>query len=259
MHDYSTATAGHFYAVGVGPGAPDLLTLRAARLIGTADVILAPKSAASDDCLALATVQPHLRPERQEIVEHVYRMRRDPAGTAACWRVAAELVAERCRAGKSVVQITLGDPLVYSTSTYLMAQLVNGLLSPDQIHVVSGISAFQAAAALFAAPLTVQEDRLTLMPATDLDAVAAALDRCETLVLYKAGKKIRALADLLESRGLLGVARLVCYAEQNGRQFVSTDLRAAQDGLHGYMATVIIHLGRKEWDRGATPGSPADG
>lgn len=243
---HGKAQPGHFYAVGVGPGAPDLLTLRAAHLIESADVVLAPRSRISDDSLALTCVKAHLT-AGQEIVDQVYRMQRDPEATAACWREAADLIVARCGAGKAVVQITIGDPLIYSTSAYLMEQLA-GRLSPEQIHVVPGISAFQATASLFGEALTIQEDRLMLMPATDLAAVERALGECETLVLYKAGKHVRALADLLERHGQLANARLVCYAEQDGRQFVTNNLREAQDGRHGYMATVIIRLGRKAWN-----------
>jgi precorrin-2/cobalt-factor-2 C20-methyltransferase len=239
------ALPGHFYAVGVGPGAADLVTLRAARLIRTAHVVIAPRSARSRDSLALDTVRDLLRP-RQEIVEHRYAMTRDEAATVKSWDGVAERVAERCRERRAVVQITIGDPLLYSTSAYLLPAVASRL-GPDRVHVVPGISAMQAAAALFAEPLTLQEDRLTLMPATDLAAVARALRQCETLVLYKCAGVLEPLADLLEKRGLTASARLVCYAEQAGRQAVYTDLRAALRTSQGYMATLIVRTGRRKW------------
>ena len=241
---FSKAMPGHFYAVGVGPGSPDLLTYRAAKLIETADVIIAPRSKIADQSLALQTVA-HLI-DNQEVVDHVYAMQRDISLTIDIWKKMANLAEEKISQGKSVVQITIGDPLIYSTSCYLIG-LVEEFLPADKIHVVPGISAFQATACKFDQALTIQEDRLTVMPATDLDAVAAALENCETLVLYKAGKKIRELADLLEQKNLLERAKLVCYAEQGEREFVSHCIRDAQDGQHGYMSTVIIHVGRKTW------------
>jgi len=244
------ALSGHFYAVGVGPGSPDLLTLRAAELIRSADVVIAPRSRKSDVSLALRTVSDLV--DGQEIIDHVFAMTRDVESTISSWAKVAQLVGRRCRAGQAVVQITIGDPLIYSTSCYLLA-LVRENLRNDCVHVVPGISAFQASACLLDEALTMQEDRMTVMPATDLARVEEALDHCETLVLFKAGKRIAELADLLDRRGLLGKARVVCYAEQPDRQFVSTDLREAANARHGYMATVLVHVGRQGWpDREAS-------
>ncbi len=247
--DTGQALPGHFYAIGIGPGAADLLTIRAAGLIESADVIIAPRSGRARTSLALDAVQPLL--SGQEILDQVFPMQRDTEKTVAYWSSVAKCAAERCCEGKSVVQITLGDPLIYSTSCYLLAEL-DGLIPAENVHVVPGISAFQAAAGRFGDPLTIQEDRMLLMTATDLARVADALDACETLVLYKAGKKITDLANLLEQRGLLDRARLVCYAEQGEREFISHNLRDAAEGKHGYMATVIVHVGRKHWNEGRT-------
>lgn len=149
------------------------------------------------------------------------------------------------------MQITIGDPMIYSTSHYLL-ELVKQALPTERIHVVPGISAFQSVASSFAESLSIQEDRMMLMPATDLDRVEDALGRCETLVLYKAGKHVDKIADLLKRKGLLGRARLVCNSEQEGKEFVTTDLPSAADGRHGYMATIIVHIDRKEWDAPTT-------
>ncbi len=243
-NQYEKAQPGHFYAIGVGPGSPDLLTFRAAALIRSADVIIAPRSRKADKSLALETVQELIN--GQEVIDHVYAMTRDVERTMQLWTQVADLAGERCRAAKSVVQITLGDPLIYSTSCYLLS-LVRETLADECVHVVPGISAFQAAASLFDQPLTIQEDSMTLMPATDMARVEAALDHCETLVLYKAGRKINEIADLLERRGLADRARLVCYAEQGSKQFVSDDLRAAAKTHHGYMTTVLVYVGRRTW------------
>ena len=249
MGVYSFAQPGHFYAVGVGPGAPDLVTLRAANLIQSADVIIAPRSKISRESLALVTVRGLI--QKQEVVRHVYAMTRDLDETMDRWTEMAELVSRRCKNGQSVVQITVGDPMIYSTSHYLLA-LVKQALPRERIHVVPGISAFQSVAGSFAESLSIQEDRMMLMPATDLDRVEDALGRCETLVLYKVGKHVDKIASLLKRKGLLGRARLVCNSEQQGKEFVTTDLLSAANGRHGYMATVIVHIDRKPWD------TPAD-
>ncbi len=242
---FKKALPGHFYAVGVGPGSSDLLTLRAVELIKSADVLIAPRSRNAKESLALQTVKDFI--DNQEVVDHVYAMTRNVEKTIQLWREMAKLTHQRCSENKSVVQITLGDPLIYSTSCYLLG-LVRELLPAENVHVVPGISAFQATACMFEQPLTIQEDRMTLMSATDMGRVEQALGSCETLVLYKAGKRIGELSELLKRHGLLDRARLVCYAEQGDRQFVSSDIQAAAQQDHGYMATVIVYVGRHGWD-----------
>ncbi len=244
MSTYDKSQPGNFYAVGVGPGAADLVTLRAANLIRSADVIIAPRSRMTEESLALKTVEDLI--DGQEVIDHVYAMQRDIDQTMELWREVTEDVCRRLQQGQSVVQITIGDPLIYSTSCYLLSLLQERLPS-EQIHVVPGISAFQSVASRFGEALTIQEDRLLIMPATNLAQVEEALEHCETLVLYKAGKQVAALADLLDRKGLTDRARLVCYVEQPGKEFATTDLRQAADGRHGYMATVIIHIDRQEW------------
>jgi precorrin-2/cobalt-factor-2 C20-methyltransferase len=139
--------------------------------------------------------------------------------------------------------------MVYSTSSYLLESLVD-LLPAECIHVVPGISAFQATASVLGEPLTLQEDRLNIMPATDMDAVARALECCETLVLYKVGPRLRQLGALLESRNLLDRARLACYVEQQGREAIFRNFRdALADDSHGYMSTVVVRLGRRSWEQ----------
>lgn len=244
---FERAVPGHFYAVGVGPGAPDLLTHRAARLVETAAVIIAPRSAVAETSIALDTVR-HLISPRQEVVEHQYAMERRGETATANWKPVAALAAARCRRGKSVVQITLGDPMIYSTTAYLLPLVVDRL-GANRVHVVPGISAFQVAGAMFAKPLAIQEDRLMLMPATDLDAVEKAFKRCEVLVLYKCGKVTGPLVKLLEKHGLARSAKMVCYAEQGARQVVYDNLSDAVKHKHGYLATAIVYLRRKTWKR----------
>jgi precorrin-2/cobalt-factor-2 C20-methyltransferase len=239
------APPGHFYLIGVGPGAPDLVTLRAARLIDACQVLVAPRSEKSEESLALAVVRDRL--VAQQVIEHVYPMERDPARTAACWAALADRLAEDCAAGRAVAHLTIGDPLIYSTAVYLMAQMAERIPA-ERLHVVPGISAFQAAAAITVQPLTIQEDRLMLMPATSLDEVALALERCETLVLYKIGARLPALIDLLSRRGVLNQARLVCHVEQGEREVVLSDLRQLADTRIGYMATVIVRAGHRRWE-----------
>ncbi len=246
MTDFAQALPGHMYLIGVGPGAPDLLTLRAVNILAGVDVIIAPRSSASSESLALNIVRSHLHVHEQEVVEHIYPMERDTAQTARCWAQIAELSIARLAQGQSVAHITLGDPLIYSTCAYLVEQ-IGDRIPAECMHVISGISAWQATSALIGEPLLTQNDRLMLLPADNLEAVESAFGCCETLVIYKIGARIQTLLELLHRHGLAEKARLACYAEQEGEQ-VFLDLDKAQGERLGYMSTMIVHIGHRPWE-----------
>ncbi|SEA35595.1 precorrin-2 C20-methyltransferase /cobalt-factor II C20-methyltransferase [Desulfuromusa kysingii] len=240
---------GCFYAVGVGPGDPDLVTLRAARLVEGADVILAPQAKSSKSSIALRAVAPLLKD--QEIVVTQYPMERNNVKTREHWGKIATDVAKRCLSGQSVVQVTLGDPLIFATSSYLMEALVEKLPA-DRIQTIPGISAYQMVAGCFNRPLTLQEDRLMIMSATDLDAVEKALDACETLVLFKAAGDLPRLLELLRRKQLLQCAELVSAGGQGEHEVKVADLSQWDEVDLGYMTTMIIHIGQRPWQEGPT-------
>lgn len=241
---YDKALPGHFYAVGVGPGSPDLLTLRAARVIETADLIITPQAKGSTRSLALEAIRPLLKD--QQVICANYPMERNGQATRERWQQLADTVMEHCRNKLSVVQITLGDPLIFATSSYLLQSLTDQL-AEGQVHIIPGISAFQTGASRFGEALTLQEDRLTLMSATDLDAVSEALDHCETLVLYKAAGVIQQLLEILAERKLLGTSRLISCAEQGEHELVIDSLQGWQPGQLNYMTTLIVRIGSRKW------------
>ncbi len=238
------AQPGHFYAVGIGPGTSDLLTVRAARIIESADIILSPQAKGTNRSLALAAIQPYLHDQEVQTIN--YQMKRDGQSTKERWDKVAQDVLHACGAGKSVAMITIGDPLIFATTSYLLQGLAAGM-DKDKIQVIPGISAFQIAASRFHDALTLQEDRLLLMSATDLDAVETALTHCETLVLYKAGGVIHELLALLKKYELLATARLVSCAEQGEGELALDDLTDFSPAPMNYMTTMIIHCGRRNW------------
>ncbi len=238
------AQPGHFYAVGIGPGAPDLLTIRAMRIIQSADIILTPQAEGTNRSLALKAIEPYL--QQQQVMTVNYPMQRNDTSTRERWSRVAGEVLEKLRQGKSVAMITLGDPLIFATTSYLLYGLTDSL-EKQKIHLVPGISAFQIGASRFHDPLTLQEDRLTLMSATDLGAVENALDHCETLVLYKAGGVIDELLALLKKRQLLKASKLISCAEQGAGEMLVASLENWTPVKLNYMTTMIIRVGNRDW------------
>lgn len=239
------AQPGHFYAVGIGPGSPDLLTVRAVKIIESADIILAPQAKGTNRSLALNAIEPYLH--KQEVMCVNYPMQRNSDNTRERWNAVAGDVLEKVRLGKSVAMITIGDPLIFATTSYLLHGLADDI-AKEHIHLIPGISAFQIGASRFHEPLTLQEDRLTLMSATDLNAVENALDHCETLVLYKAAGVIDKLLELLKKRNLLASSKLVSCAEQGEGELLVENLEGWTPDDLNYMTTMIIRVGNRNWN-----------
>ncbi len=232
--------------MGVGPGRADLLTLRAVNAIKNAQLIICPRSASSRGSLALEIIRAFI--VDQEVIEHVYPMQRSGRIVRDSWLHASNLIVDHCLQGKAVVQATLGDPHIYSTCAYVLP-FVEEKLGADKVHLIPGITAFQACAANFLQPLTTQEDRLTLMPGSNLKEVEKALVSCETLILYKAGKNLAGIYDLLMKHGLDQNVRVVFNAEMPGKEKIYPDIVKALEDEPGYLACVIVYIGRRKWGK----------
>ena len=189
---------GKLYGIGVGPGAPDLLTLRAVAVLGTVDVILAAASPRNDYSTALQTALPHVN-KNAEILRLEFPMTRHRSTLEDAWHVAAQRTAEVLRSGRSAAFLTIGDPLVYSTFGYLMQTLSE--LAPElEVEVVPGITSFQAAAARTRTVLCEGQENLLILPGiNDHKDIAEGLAFADNSVILKAYKNFPAIRGALES------------------------------------------------------------
>jgi precorrin-2/cobalt-factor-2 C20-methyltransferase len=231
--------AGTLYGVGVGPGAPDLITLRAAQVIGGVDAIAVPVARRGEASYALTIARGLVGPEQEVIALH-FPMVRDVAHRIGYRREAAAQIAARLTAGRSVAFLTEGDPLLHSTFGYVLAHLPEGL----PVEVVPGVSSINAAAALTGEPLVKGEDRLAVLPAT-FENVAALDDlfaEFDTVVLMKVHRVLGDLLDALDRLGLTEGTWLVERASHPaGRVLRGAAIRGSDPH---YLSLLIVHTGR---------------
>ena len=227
------------YAVGVGPGDPELLTRKAERILRSVDVILAPVSNPADASVALSTIREFINEERQEIIVHQFPMTSDRARLIPAWQEAAALIAAHAEAGRSVAFITIGDPLFYSTFIYLL-RLLREQWPLIPIEIIPGISSINAAASEAALPLVEGDERMVVIPATaGIEQIKAALDTYETVVLLKVKPLFPAIMELLR---MTETEQTTAFVERVGsdRQKVLTNFNEIAAHSPDYLSLLII-------------------
>jgi precorrin-2/cobalt-factor-2 C20-methyltransferase len=186
--------------VGVGPGDPELVTVKGVRVLREADVVVVPVMSADEQGRAEATVRVHTD---REVVRLVFALDDRGGATAArrqAWEAAAEAVAAM---SGTVAFATIGDPNIYSTFTYL-ADAVRERVPDLVVETVPGITAMQDLAARSGTVLCEGTESLALLPLTaGIDAFDEALSHFDTVVAYKGGRQMSAVRGVLDRHGRL--------------------------------------------------------
>lgn len=195
--------AGKFIGIGVGPGDPELITLKAAKALRTADIICIPKSNVNKPSLAVTMIKPILaeRTVQPEMLELIFPMTKDDISNQALWDKNANIIAEKADGDKTVVFITLGDPMFYSTFIYLFQSLQKEHAELN-LEIIPGVSAFNACAASAKIPLAEKEELVTVIP-SDLDTnqVEEAAKRSDNLIFMKCAYRLKDLIPILKRSG----------------------------------------------------------
>lgn len=223
--------------MGVGPGDPELITRKGYRILREADVVCTPRSGAGREGLALSVVRDFL-PEGQQLVELDFPMIREKAELELCWEKAAAQIIAFLREGKKVALITLGDPTLYSTYTYVLKKIKQA--GPWPIETIPGVPSFCACAAAANLPLAEGEEKLAIVPAgQDPDTLRSILQSFENVVLLKAAGKIEVIAGVLEALHLQDRAVFASRCGLAGG-FVENNLEEAKKRPKDYFSLIIV-------------------
>ena len=226
---------GTFFGIGVGPGDPELLTVKAIKAIEQVDVLIAPKTEKKEGSVALNIARPYLK-EGVEIVYQVFPMVRGFAENTAAWEANKEEILALLRAGKNVAFLTLGDPMFYSTYIYVFR-----LLEHEDVEIVTvpGVPAFAAIASRIGRPIVEGNDVLAVIPATaPQERLEEIMAVASSAVIMKVYHNYTEIVDLLKRNDMAAEAVLVSRAGLDGEKIIE-NLGAHPDEQLNYLSTIL--------------------
>ncbi len=226
---------GIFYGIGVGPGDPELLTMKAIHAMEQVDVLIAPKTEKKEGSVALSIAEPYLK-EDVEIVYQVFPMVKNFSDSTEAWEQNKQEILELLQQGKHVAFLTLGDPMFYSTYIYIYRLLEQ---EDVQIETIPGVPAFAAIGSRLGYPIVEGNDVLSIIPATaDPEKVEKALSVSDNVVMMKVYHNFSEMVDLLERHHMAEHAVMVsrCGLEDERR---IDDIRAHREDEVNYLSTIL--------------------
>ncbi|VVT19227.1 Precorrin-2 C(20)-methyltransferase [Roseovarius sp. EC-HK134] len=231
--------AGKLYGVGLGPGDPELMTLRAHRLIAGATVVAYP-ALAGGESFARAIAAGAIAPGAREIVMDVpMSVERAPA-QAAYDRGAAE-IADALDGGDNVVCLCEGDPFFYGSFMYLFARLSGRY----EVEVVPGVTSIAACAARAGRPLVARNERLTVLPGPLPEAeLRARIEGAESVAIMKVGRHLAKIRGVIESLGL--TAEAVYVERASLAEEIVCPLAQAPEKAP-YFSMILLSKGADPW------------
>lgn len=231
--------SGKLFGVGLGPGDPELMTLRAHRLISSARVVAYP-ALAGGESFARAIAAGAIAPGTREIVMDVpMTVERAPA-QAAYDRGAAE-IAEALDQGQDVVCLCEGDPFFYGSFMYLFARLSGRY----EVEVVPGVTSIAACAARAGRPLVARNERLTVLPGPLPEAeLRARIEGAESVAIMKVGRHLAKIRAVIDDLGL--TAQAVYVERASLPEEVVCPLAQAPEKAP-YFSMILLTKGADPW------------
>lgn len=234
---------GIFYGLGVGPGDPDLLTVKAHKILQLADVIITPTKKMGKPSIAYRIVESHIT-DHTRVVEMSFPMISLSAERETLekqWKENADEIEKILEEGKSVVFLTLGDPMVFSTYSYVMEYLLERGV---EVVTLSGVPSFCNLAAQINVPLTQGEESLGIVAMTQpIEEIRQILDAHRNIVIMKVSADNKRLAEELEKRGLENSFVLVSNIGME-TQSIIRDIEVLKGDIP-YLSTLLI---KKDYD-----------
>ena len=188
--------------IGVGPGEPDLLTVKAVKAIHNADTIMCPASNEDRPSIALSIVSSLIdETQKQEIIKLIFPMTKDKEILQLTWEKNAKIMADKVLAGKNVVYLTVGDPYLYSTWIYMHREIRTN--HPEmKVSVIPGIVSMFTFASKVGVSIAEGAEKVAIIPSCyELSTVKEIAKNAESIIFLKDGRYFDQVIDLLKESG----------------------------------------------------------
>jgi precorrin-2/cobalt-factor-2 C20-methyltransferase len=235
-------TTGKLYGIGVGPGDPDLLTLKAVKVLQKVAVVFTAASSKNDYSLALEIARPHI-PQTACIHPLAFPMTRDETAKQAAWGANAAVVVDYLTRGQDAAFLTLGDALTFSTFGYLLRQ-IKARHPGLAVETVPGITSYQASAAALNMPLVEgEESLLVLSGAEGGDRLREQNRKPDNVVFMKAYRNVPSICAALDEAGMLQQAAGVVRCSLPEEELIR-DVSALVNRQPNYWTLIIAKKSR---------------
>jgi precorrin-2/cobalt-factor-2 C20-methyltransferase len=229
---------GTLYGLGVGPGDPELITVKAFRTLKESPVIAYPKKRKGSKSYAHQIIDVYVNPGEKEMLGLVFPMTKDPAILEREWTNTVEAVWEKLQEGKDVAFVTEGDPLLYSTFIHMM-KLMKERHPEVEIQTVPGISSINGAASRLGLPLAEGDDHVAIVPAReDYDAMKKALMENDCVIFIKVAKVMDLMLRVLRDLDLLHKASVV--TKVTSKEEIIWDVRELDRAELEYLTLMVV-------------------
>jgi precorrin-2/cobalt-factor-2 C20-methyltransferase len=227
---------GTLYGVGVGPGDPELVTLKAVRVIRECPVLAYP-APIEGESMARAIAAPHIGEGKAEVAIRL-PFTPERGDTEDRYDRAADTLSGHLAEGRDVALLCLGDPLLYGTFAHVMARIAGRF----SVAVIPGVTSLSAAAAAAALPLAIREESLAVVPATlDEESISARIAAADSVAIVKVGRHLAKLRRVIDRLGLSAQARYVEFAATGAERV--RRLADVAEADSAYFAVVLLRKG----------------
>ncbi|MEB6086007.1 cobalt-factor II C(20)-methyltransferase [Enterococcus casseliflavus] len=229
-----------FYGIGTGPGDSDLLTIRGKNTLEKIDILYTPESKKEGKSLALSIVTPYLKSDLT-IKQRHFPMSNDQQSKEKAWDSIAEEIIADVQSGKDVGFITLGDPMIYSTYSYLLERVKKVI----ETETIAGISSFSQIASQLQMPLVLDDETYAVVPATAEEAfLRQALENFTTIIIMKIALAVPKIKVLLEELDLSDQTILISNVSMDGQEVIKGMRSISEEDKLSYFTTAIVYKNR---------------
>lgn len=231
--------SGTLYGIGLGPGDAELMTLKAARLIGAAQVVAYPALAGAESFARSIAVEFIADGVREIVIDMPMVVERGPA--QAAYDRAADEISDVLGGGQDVVVLCEGDPFFYGSFMYLYGRLSDRFT----VEVVPGVTSMTASAGILGLPLAARNDVLSVIPGPlETNLLRAQIEAADSVVIMKVGRHLARIRGVIEALGLLDrafyIERATLAAEQQ------MPLKEAPETAP-YFSIILLTKGADPW------------